>query len=818
MLELRYACRAILRRPLFAVVAISSLGLGIGGTAAIFSLADAILWKSLPIDRPNELAFLGFRVPARPEPRTTISYPLASALRGRIDVFRDISVYRSMSLNLRVRDQTDKVIAEAVSLNYFDLLGVGASRGRVFSEHADRSEAVPTLAVVSHGYWQRRFGSDPSLLGASVILDGTSFSIVGVAREGFFGLELGNAPDLWIPVTTLPLVVPQPPLLTMPNNASFRAVARLAPSEQTLAAIAARAQPMFARIAVAEAERDRRGRMFSQAQLLLFPTSDAVSRLQRQFARPVLVVLGGAGILLAIGFSNLAALLLAQAVTRRREIAMRLALGASTWRLVRQLLTESVVLALMGGAVAVLVAYWMTSLLGRLFSNLAAIRLDLVLDWRTVAFSGALSLVLGLLLGLTPALQTVRTSLVSVLQGDVTTGRSWRGRSGAVRRVLVGGQIALSLLLLVSAGLFGRSLWNVSELNLGMRIDDVLQVSMRLPQSQQRPERVEAFYSTLEERLRGLPGVRAVGSSEQALFTTKTIDGIEIKGYTPSPGEDLGTLVNRIGPGFVETLGLTVLAGRAFDARDTAQAAAIAVVSRSLAVRFFGGMDAIGKRVKVGFDGADRGIVGVVSDASYDDARVGVAQTVYLPLMQAASPPSMRTIYVRTTGDPAALAAAVRREVLAVGPNVGMYDVKRLGDRVNEVRSQERLLAFMSASTGALSMLLTAIGIYGLLAYELGRRTREFGIRMALGATRSDVARMVLRETLVLCTTSVGIGVLIALSLSSLVATQLFGVSARDPLTIVGAVVCIAGVLVVATLLPTLWGLRLSPARALRQD
>jgi putative ABC transport system permease protein len=816
MRDLRYACRTILRRPLFAAVAVSCLGLGIGGTAAIFSLADAILWKSLPVERPDELAFLGFAIPVRPEPMSTISYPLASALRGRMEVFRDISVYRPTSVNLSVRGQTDKINAEAVSLNYFDVLGVDASPGRVFSERVDGSEATPTRAVLSHGYWQRRFGGDPSILDASVVLDGTPFSIVGVAREGFFGLELGNAPDLWFPVTTLPLVAPQPPLLTMPNNASFRAVARLTPSPLALPEIAKRAQPVFARIAAEEAERDRRGRLFSQAQLLLLPTSGGTSRLQRQFARPVLVVFAGAGILLAIGFSNLAALFLAQAVTRRREIAMRLALGASGGRLVRQLLTESVVLALMGGAFGVLFAYWLTGLLSRLFSNLAAIRLDLAMDWRTVTFSVAISLVLGVLLGLTPAIQGARASLVSMLQGDVTTGRSWRGRTGAVRRLLVGSQIALSLLLLVSAGLFGRSLWNLSGLNLGMRIENVLQVSMRLPQNQQQPQRVETFYSSLGDRLQALPGVRAVGASEH---TTRTLDGINIEGYTAQPGEDLGTLVNRIGPGFVETLGLTVLAGRAFDERDTARSAAVAVVSRSLAVRFFGGVGgAIGRRVSVGFDGANREIVGVVSDASYDDARVGAAQTVYLPLVQASSPPSMRTIYVRSTSDPVALAAAVQREVHAVDPDVGIYDVKRLTDRINEVRSQERLLAFMSASTGVLSVLLTAIGIFGLLAYELGRRTREFGIRLALGATRRDIVRMVWRETLVLCTTSVAVGVLVALSLSPLIATQLIGVSTRDPLTIVGAVACIAGVLVVATLLPTLWGLRLSPVRALRQD
>jgi predicted permease len=818
MPDLRYACRTILRKPVFAVVALSCLGLGIGGTAAIFSLADAILWKSLPVERPNELAFIGFTHPRIPRTQTTLSYPLAMAMRGKIDGFKDLSVYRSQNLNLRMRGQTDRIVAETVSLNYFDMLGVGAARGRVFSEQAERAEAMPTLAVLSHGYWQRRFGGDPSIVGASVILDETAFSIVGIAREGFHGLEPANAPDLWMPVTTLPLVVPKPPLLTMPNNMSFRGVARLTqPTPLTLPQVAARMQPAFAAIAEAEAARDKRGRIALQSQLQLLPSSGAVAQLQRQFARPVLVVLGGAGILLAIGFSNFAALLLAQAVTRRREMAMRLALGASNWRLARQLLTESLVLAVMGGVCGAFVAYWLTGLLGRFFSNLAGIRLELAMDWRTLAFTAGLSFVLGLLLGMTPALQALRASVIGVLQGDATTGRSWRGQSGAVRRVLVGAQIALSLLLLVSAGLFGRSLLNLSGLNLGMRIDEVLQVSLRLPQNHQ-PEQVEAFYSMLQERLKGLPGVRALGFSEQALFTSKTIDGISIKGYQSRPGEDLGTLVNRIGPGFVETLGLTVLAGRPFDERDTSRAPAVAVVSRSLAVRYFGDTDAIGQRITVGYDGADREIVGVVGDASYDDVRVGVAETVYLPLVQAREPSTMRTVYLRIGGDPVALAAAVRREVQALGPNAGIYDVKRLTDRVNEARSQDRLLAFMSASTGALSLLLTAIGIYGLLAYELGRRTREFGIRMALGATRGDVARMVLRETLVLGTTSVCFGVMMAWWLSALFAAQLFGVSARDPLTIAGAVACIAGVLLVATWLPTLWGVRLSPLNALRQD
>jgi predicted permease len=822
MRDLRYACRTILRKPVFAVVALSCLGLGIGGTAAIFSLADAILWKSLPVERPNELAFIGFTHPRIPGTRTTLSYPLAIAMRGKIEAFKDMSVYRPQNLNLRVRGQTDRIIAETVSLNYFDMLGVGAARGRVFSERAERAETMPTLAVLSHGYWQRRFGGDPSIVGASVVLDETAFSIVGIAREGFHGLEPGNAPDLWIPVTTLPLVVPKPPLLTMPNNMSFRGVARLrptplTPTPLTLAQVASRMQPAFAAIAKAEAARDKRGGIALHAQLQLLPSSGAVSQLQRQFARPVLVVLGGAGILLAIGFSNFAALLLAQAVTRRREMAVRLALGASNWRLARQLLTESVLLAVMGGVCGALVAYWLTGLLGRFFSNLAGIRLELAMDWRTLAFTAGLSLVLGLLLGMTPALQAFRTSVIGVLQGDATTGRSWRGQSGAVRRVLVGAQIAFSLLLLVSAGLFGRSLLNLSGLNLGMRIDEVLQVSLRLPQNH-RPEQVEAFYSMLQERLKSLPGVRTVGFSEQALFTTRTIDGISIKGYQSRPGEDLGTLVNRIGPGFVETLGLTVLAGRPFDERDTPQAPAVAVVSRSLAIRYFGDTDALGRRIKVGYDGADREIVGVVGDASYDDARVGIAETVYLPLVQAQEPSTMRTVYLRVGGDPVALAAAVRREVQAAGPNAGIYDVKRLTDRVNEVRSQDRLLAFMSASTGALSLLLTAIGIYGLLAYELGRRTREFGIRMALGATRGDVARMVLRETLVLGTTSVCFGVVMAWWLSSLFTAQLFGVPARDPLTIAGAVVCIAGVLIVATWLPTLRGVRLSPVNALRHE
>ena len=817
MRDLRYAFRTILRRPVFAVIALSCLGLGIGGTAAILALADTILWKSLPVERSNELVFLGFTNPRMPEPRTSVSYPLAMAIRGKVEAFKDLIVYRSVNLNLRVRGQTDRIVAETVSLNYFDMLGVGASEGRVFSERIEPVEATPTLAVLSHGYWRRRFGGDPSVVGTPVVLDEIVFTIVGIAREGFYGLELGNAPDLWVPVTTLPLLVPKPPLLEMPNNMSFRAVARLTPTELTLPQVAARIRPAFSAIAQAEAARDRRGRHVLNMQVMLLPSSGAVSQLQRQFARPVLVVLGGAGILLAIGFSNFAAVLLAQAVTRRREIAMRLALGASSLRLVRQLLTESVVLAMMGGICGTFVGYWLTGLLGRLFSNLAGIRLELGMDWRTLAFTAALSLVLGLLLGLTPALDSLRTSVVSVLQGDTTTGRSWRGRTGTLRRILVGAQIALSLMLLVGAGLFGRSLLNLSRLNLGIRVNEVLQMSLRLPQTQ-TPEQIELFYSTLQERLKGLAGVRSAGASEQALFTTKTIDGITIKGYQAKPDEDLGTLVNRVGPGFVETLGLSVLSGRPFDERDTRQAPAVAVVSRSLAVRYFGDISALGRRITVGYDGAEREIIGVVGDASYDDARVGGAEVVYMPLAQAQEPSGMRTVYIRVSGDPVSLANAVRSEVQAVGPNAGIYDVKRLTDRLNEVRSQDRLLAFMSAATGALSVLLTAIGIYGLLACELGRRMREFGIRMALGATRGDIIRMVLRETLVLGTVSVACGGVIAWWVATLFTSQLFGLSARDPLTIGVAVACIAGVLLVATWLPMQWGVRLSPLSALRQD
>lgn len=815
--DLRYAYRTILRRPLFAIAAIVCLGVGIGGTAAIFSLADAILWKSLPVQRPTELAFLGFSVPRRPEPVPTISYPLATAIRGRIEGLQDIAVYRSLGLNVRVRNQTDRAIAELVSLNYFDLLGVSAARGRVFTELVDRAESAPTVAVLSHGYWQRRFGSDPSVVGADVVVDGTPFSVIGVARDGFFGLDVGNGPDLWIPVTTLPLVAPQPPVLTMPNNASFRIVARLVPSPLTHAQTATRAQPSFAAIVAEEAKRDQRGRMFAQAQLQLLPTSNAVAQLQRQFARPTIVVLGGAAILLAIGSSNLAALLLAQAAARRREVAMRLALGASRWRLIRQLSTESLALTLTGGLVGVLVAYWMTHLLGRAFSNLAAIRLELALDWRTIAFTATVSIALGVLFGLTPAFQALRASVVNALKGDASTGRSWRGQSGLLRRCLVGGQIALSVLLLVSAGLFGRSLFNVSMLNLGMRVDGVLQASLRVPQTQ-TAERVEAFYSTLEERLRGLAGVQGVGTSEQALFTTRTIDGIEIEGYKGPAGEDRGTLINRIGPGFAETLGLTVLSGRTFAAHDTAQAPAVAMVSRALAVRYFGGTTALGRRITVGFDGTAREIIGVVSDASYDDDRLAESPIVYLPLSHTSAPPAMRTIYIRTAGDPATFMAAVQREVQALDGNVGVYDVKRLDDRVNEMRAQERLLAFMATMTSALSIVLTGIGIYGLLAYELTRRTREFGIRMALGATRGDVTRLVWRESFVLCAISVCIGIGIALSLSSVVATQLFGVSARDPLTLLMAVASITIVLVIATMLPTLWSLRLSPVGALRHE
>ena len=827
--DLRYGIRMLLKSPTFTAVAVIMLALGIGANTAIFSLTDQVLLRQLPVRKPEQLVVL--RSPGDKPGHTSsdgddaasFSYPLYRALREHNPALSGLLASYAVPLNIAGQGSTERARGELVSGNYFELLGVPPALGRVFSLQDETVPGANPVAVLSYGYWARRFGRNPSILNQQLTVNGTLLTVVGVARAGFTGVQIGQVPDVFVPLTMKPQMTPNWNGLESPNDHWLAIIGRLQPG-LTPARAQVALQPVYHSVLLSElplmnlsADSQRH---FLSRPLLLGTGAHGRPILQADARQPLILLALMVGLVLLITCANLASLLVARGEARQREIAVRLAVGAARSRLVRQLFTENVFLALLGGAAGVLFADWTLGLLiEAMHEGVGVLGLEKQLDGRILAFAIALSLLTALLFGLLPALRAVRADLQTSLK-DLGSSVSHRLSSVRLRKALIIGQVALTLVLLTAAGLFTRSLLNLKNTNLGLRPDHIMEFTIAPELNRYSPPRTIAFVDHLRQSIAASPGVSSVSAASIPILANDDWGSdVTIAGYTARENEDMHVWRNDVGPEYFATLGTPLLAGREFRNSDNAATARVAIVNATFARRFLQGRNPLGVRIRTGRGNArpDVEIVGVVKDSKHSDPRDPVHPFVYEPYAQ--DPTFGRaTFYVRTSGQPAAMAATLRKTVQGLDPNLPVYDMESLVQQVDDTVFTDRLLTFLSLCLGLLAALLAAIGLYGVMAYVVTRRTREIGIRMALGATRENVAGLILREVARLAGFGLAIGLAAALAANRLVASLLYGVSATDPVVFALALLLLALVALLAGGLPARRAASVDPVVALRYE
>lgn len=843
--DLRYGVRMLLKSKAFTAIAVLSLALGIGANTALFSLVDAVLLKVLPVKKPNELVLFNWLSGPRGMSRglngfvdtdpatgmrtsTSFSYLAFERFRDHNESLSDVFAFARMhELNVSLDGQPEIARGQLVSGGYYAGLGVRAVKGRTIAVEDDYAGAAP-VAVVTYRYWQRRFGQDPEIVGKTVIVNNVPFTIIGVTPPEFFGaLQVGESPDLSIPFSMQPQLSPSESDITKPWVWWVQIMGRLN-SGVTTERAAASFESIFQQSAeegwtAALARFPPRGQAQNPAprdvpKLRAESGSQGLTESRRAYSEPLTILLAIVGLVLLIACANVANLLLARGATRQKEIAVRLAIGASRWRLVRQLLTESVLLAILGGAAGVLFAYWGKDLLLNLRPwGGAELALDLKLDLRVLGFTIAVSLVTGLLFGLAPALRATRVDLTPALKDNA---RSVAGGSRSyLTKSLIVAQVAMSLVLLVGAGLFVRTLRNLQNVDVGFNRENLLLFNVEPGLNGYTNAQIAQLYRQLTERLEAAPGVRSATVSLIPLLAGYgRTSSISVQGHTPQPGDEDDAKVNTVGESFFATMEMPILLGRSLSLHDDERAPKVAVINQMLARKYFGDENPLGRRF--GFGGPETSgqieIVGVARDAKYTDMRRETEPTVYLPYPQ--SIPRSATFIVRSSGNPTALTASIRDAVRDVDSNLPIFGVKTQSQQADESLVQERLFATLSSFFGVLALLLACIGLYGVMSYGVARRTNEIGIRMALGATSTRVTRMVMRETMLVVGIGVAIGLGAAVATTRLVAVMLFGLAPTDPVTVSFAVLLMIAVAALAGYIPARRAARVDPMVALRYE
>jgi predicted permease len=825
--DLRYALRTLRKSPLFTFVAVVSLALGIGANTAIFTLVNQLMLQLLPVQHPEELVLLNWQGAhyGSNTGMNSLSYPMYREIRDKNQVFSAMFAKFDMSLSLNVDGRTQLVLGELVSGNFFPVLGVRAALGRLFTASDDLYQGSHPQAVLSYGYWNTRFAADPGVLGRRIQVNGYPFTIIGVSQAGFDGVEVGASPQIRVPMM-MKHQLTQFYSLNSRRGKFAQVFGRLKPGESLVQAHAG-LQPLFHQILEYDVKlpdfakaTDYNKQQFLRASLDVLPASRGRSDLRQKFSDPLWALMGMVGLVLLIACSNVANLLIARANARQKEIAVRLAIGSGRGRLIGQLLTESLLLSLAGGLAGLCLSVLIDrALLTFLPARIGPLTLSATPDARVLEFTAALSLLTGLLFGLVPALQATRPDLAGTLKDQA--GAVLGGVSVLLRKSLVVAQVSFSLLLLIGCGLFLQSLRNLRDLNPGFQTQSLLAFAVNPTINGYKPERSFQFYRDLMQRVSGLPGVvHAAFAVVPVLDNNEWDSSIAVEGYTAKESEDVDPHMQYISPGFFDTMGIPVLVGRDFSLRDEQAAPKAGIVNEKFARKYFAGRSPIGLHVGMGGDPGtklDIEVVGVVRDTRYEDLRREVPYELYIPYVQAGFVQGM-TCYVRGHGDAANLTTSLRQAVNTVDSSVPVYRVRTLEQQVDQSLMTERLLASLSTVFGCLATLLAALGLYGVMAYMVARRTREIGIRMALGAASGRVVWLVMREALLLAAIGIALGAPAAWALSRLIRTELFGILPADLATTALGIAGIAAVAALSAYLPARRATRIDPMRALRWE
>ncbi|MFZ3218158.1 MAG: ABC transporter permease [Candidatus Acidiferrales bacterium] len=861
--DIRYALRTFARNPGFAAIALLTLALGIGANTAIFTIVDAVMLRELPVAKPQQLValtdpdFHGMSNGSEDGDRTVLAYSEFEYLRDHNEVFSGIFAADSSLPQLQVTITNPAGAANGsgdaanpapsatqelarvrlVSGDYFQTLGVRAVAGHTFGPEVDRVRNSFPVAVISHGYWSRRFNLDPEAVGRRIEINKTAFEIIGVAPAGFFGQAVGEAPDMWVPATMQRDVYPGYDLLSafpdgnIDQHMWLHVTARLKPGvtpSQASANVNVLLQQYIASSLPGQKLSSAELKDYANQQIKVQSGARGSSVVHGRFAEPLKLLMALVALVLLIACANLANLLLARGASRQREFAVRLSVGAARTRLVRQLLTESFLLAFAGGAAGLVLAQWADAVLLRMVSGTGrdAIELSLRADARILGFTFGIAACTAILFGLIPALRATRIDLSPMLKSGAS-GSTVEGlhRRLPIAKILVVAQVAVSLVLLVAAGLFVHSLQQLNEVKLGFNSSHLMLLRIMPLPAGYKDAAIPLVYQELLDKFKAVPGVSGVTLSVDGLFSsTDSGDPISVEGYTPAPGEAVHSRMDHVGPDYFSVVGMPILYGRGIEAQDSAPAGGsvprVAVINQSFAKHFFPNTNPLGKRVRDTYPGstAEAEIVGVVADAKYRSLREEAEPRLYAPIFNPLWAANAVYYEIRANGDAASISSALRAVVHDTNPALPDAPIRTMAALVTESLRTENFVARLASAFGLLAIVLAGVGLYGIMAFTVARRTRDIGIRMTLGASPATILRQVLRESVVLVAIGIAVGIPIALAGTRLVRSMLFGLGAADPIALGAACVILAAIAAAASYIPARRAARVDPMVALRYE
>ncbi len=833
MRNVKLALRTLFKTPFVTAVAVVSLALGIGANAAIYSLFDEMLLRALPVREPERLVNFSSEGPKAGsvscnqagDCEMVFSYPMLRDLEKKQTSFTGIAGHFIFGVNLAYRGQTLNSSGVFVSGSYFPTLGVQPALGRLLTPTDDQTVGGHFVTVLSHSYWETQLGANPSVINDKIVVNGHPMTIIGVAPRGFEGTTLGTKPKVYVPISMRGLMTPGfDPGFTNRRSYWVYMFGRLKPGvsmEQATAAINSVYRPIIndVEVPLQEGMSERSLTRFKTKKLDLVEGRQGQSSLHGETRTPLLLLLSITGVVLLIACANIANLLLARAAGRSLEMAVRLSLGATRRQLLSQLLTESVLLAVLGGAVSLLLAHWTLALLASIVPPSVTESAQYTLRMPVVAFAAGMSILTGMAFGLFPALHSTRPDIVSSLRAG--SGKHSGARSAArFRTSLVTAQIALSMALLISAGLFIKSLQNVTRVNLGIRPDSVVAFGISPVLNGYTPVRAQALFERVEDELSAIPGVTGVAATRMLLISGSNWgSSVRVQGFEAGPDTDRQSSFNMIGPGYFRVLGIPVMSGREFARSDALGSSKVAIVNEAFVKKFNLGRDAVGKRIGTGrrTDQPDMEIVGVIKNAKYSDVKDKIPPQFFTPYRQDSTVGSMN-FYVRTSRSPEQLMRTLPAVLKSIDPTLPIEDLKSLPRQIQENVALDRMISTLSAAFAALATLLAAVGLYGVLAYTVAQRTREIGVRMALGADAGRVRGMVLKQVGVMTLIGGVIGVAAAFGLGRWAGSLLFEIKGNDPIVFTLAAALLSAVALGAGYIPARRASRVAPMQALRYE